>query len=59
MPGTNTAFLVAAYAIFWVALVVYIGWIALRLRGVRTDVEAVRELIEERDRASAAGTKAT
>lgn len=50
MQGTNTAFLVAAYAIFWVALVVYIGWIALRLRGIRTDVEAVRELIDERDR---------
>ncbi len=52
MQGTNTAFLVAAYAIFWVALVVYIAWIALRLRGVRTDVEAVRELVEERDQAA-------
>lgn len=52
MQGTNTAFLVAAYAILWVALVVYIAWIALRLRGVRTDVEAVRELVEERDRAA-------
>jgi len=53
MSGTNVAFLVAAYAIFWIALIVYVGWIALRLRGVRTDVEAVRELLEERERAAA------
>lgn len=55
MSGTNTAFLVAAYAIFWVALVVYIGWIALRMRGIRTDVEAVRELVEEREHGAHAG----
>jgi len=45
-------FLVAAYAIFWIALLVYVGWIALRLRGVRTDLEAVREMVDERERAS-------
>jgi hypothetical protein len=55
MSGTNTAFLVAAYAIFWVALVVYIGWIALRMRGISTDVEAVRELVEEREHGARAG----
>lgn len=52
MSGTNTAFLVAAYAIFWVALVIYIGWIALRMRGIGADVEAVRELVDEHDRAA-------
>jgi hypothetical protein len=46
----EVGFLVAAYAIFWIALLVYVGWIALRLRGVRTDVEAVRELLDERER---------
>jgi hypothetical protein len=48
----EVGFLVAAYAIFWIALLVYVGWIALRLRGVRTDVEAVRELLDERERAT-------
>jgi hypothetical protein len=49
----NIGFLVAAYAIFWLALLAYIGWVALRLRGVRTDVETVRELLDERERAAA------
>ena len=48
----DVGFLVAAYAIFWLALLVYVGWIALRLRGVRTDVEAVRELLDERESAA-------
>ena len=52
----NVGFLVAAYAIFWIALLAYVGWIALRLRGVRTDVETVRELLDERERASAQQT---
>lgn len=47
----DVGFLVAAYAIFWIALLVYVGWIALRLRGVRTDLEAVRDLLDERERA--------
>ena len=49
----NVGFLVAAYAIFWIALLAYVGWIALRLRGVRTDVETVRELLDEREHESA------
>ncbi len=52
----DVGFLVAAYAIFWIALLLYVGWIALRLRGVRTDIEAVRDLIDERDRAAQTGT---
>jgi len=52
----NIGFLVAAYAIFWIALLAYVGWIALRLRGVRTEVETVRELLDRRERASAQPT---
>lgn len=43
-------YLVAAYVIVWVGLLAYLGWIALRLRGVRTELETVRELVEERER---------
>ena len=52
----DVGFLVAAYAIFWIALLVYVGWIALRLRGVRTDLEAVRDLLDERERAGDSAT---
>lgn len=45
--GSN--YLVAAYAIIWVALLVYLGWMALRLRGVRTEIETVRALVEARE----------
>lgn len=41
-------YLVAAYAIVWVALLLYLGWIALRMRGVQAELETVRELVEER-----------
>lgn len=49
MQGANVVYLVVAYAVVWVALLAYLGWIALRMRGVRTDLEAVRELVEERE----------
>ena len=55
----DVGFLVAAYAIIWIALLVYIGWIALRLRGVRTDLEAVRKLLDERERAGDSTTPRT
>jgi uncharacterized membrane protein len=44
--GTN--FLVITYAIVWLGLLAYLGWITLRMRGVRADVESARELLEER-----------
>jgi CcmD family protein len=44
----NTA-LVIAYAIIWLALLGYLGWIALRMRGVNEELETVRELVEERE----------
>lgn len=49
MQGANVVYLVVAYAVVWVALLAYVGWIALRMRGVQTDLEAVRELVEERE----------
>lgn len=52
MSGFGVPYLVAAYIIIWVALLCYLGWIALRMRGVRTDLQAVRELVEERERNS-------
>jgi CcmD family protein len=45
----NTA-LVIAYAVIWLALLGYLGWIALRMRGVNEELATVRELVEERER---------
>ena len=51
MSGFGVPYLVAAYVIIWVALLAYVGWLALRIRGVRTDLQTVRELVEERENA--------
>jgi CcmD family protein len=48
------SFLVIAYAVVWLALLGYLGWIALRMRGVRAELETVRELVEERERRNGA-----
>ena len=40
-------YLVAAYAIAWVGLFAYLTVIALRIRGVRTELAAVEELVRE------------
>ncbi|GEM_PF-744617 len=51
-------FLIASYAVLWVGLLVYIGWVALRMRGVQGEVETMRDLIAERERqAEARATK--
>lgn len=42
-------YLVLTYAVLWLGFMVYLGWITLRLRGVRTEVEAVRELVDGRE----------
>ncbi len=47
-------YLIAAYAIMWVGLLAYIGWIALRMRGVKGEVETLRDLLDERERAARA-----
>ena len=40
-------YLIAAYAIVWVGLFAYLGVIMLRIRGVRTELAAVSELVRE------------
>jgi len=45
-------YLIIAYIIMWAGLLVYLGWIALRMRGVRTELEAVRELVREREQSA-------
>ena len=37
----------------WAGVLAYLGWIALRMRGVRTELDAVRELVREREQAAA------
>ena len=40
-------YLVAAYAIVWAGLLAYLAVIALRIRGVRTELAAIEELVRE------------
>jgi len=44
----GVVYLVAAYAIAWVGLFAYLAVIALRIRGVRTELAAVEELVREK-----------
>jgi CcmD family protein len=46
MPA-GFSFLVLAYIIIWIGLLIYLGFIALRLRGVRTELAAIEELVRE------------
>jgi hypothetical protein len=41
------SFLVAAYIVVWAGLLIYLGFIVLRIRGVRTELAAVEELVRE------------
>ncbi len=40
-------YLVAAYAVVWVGLFAYLAFIVMRIRGVRTELVAVEELVRE------------
>jgi len=40
-------YLVAAYAVVWVGLFIYLAVVMLRIRGVRTELAAVEELVRE------------
>jgi hypothetical protein len=51
-------YLIIAYIVMWAGLLVYLGWIALRMRGVRTELEAVRELVREREQSASQGKEA-
>ncbi|HEY1391189.1 MAG TPA: hypothetical protein VGF38_21815 [Ktedonobacterales bacterium] len=48
-------YLVIAYIVMWAGLLIYLGWIALRMRGVRTELESVRELVREREQGASQG----
>jgi CcmD family protein len=43
----GVTYLVVAYAIAWVGLFVYLAVVSLRMRGVRTELAAVEELVRE------------
>lgn len=45
MQGIN--YLILAYAIVWAGLFVYLAFIMLRIRSVRTELVAVEELVRE------------
>ncbi|HLI05991.1 MAG TPA: hypothetical protein VKV40_05420 [Ktedonobacteraceae bacterium] len=51
MQGEGVSYLVAAYAVVWAALFIYLGFIVMRIRGVRTELAAVEELVHEHERA--------
>jgi len=42
-------YLVAAYAVAWVGLFIYLAVVMLRIRGVRTELAAVEELVHEQE----------
>lgn len=53
---SGSTYLVIAYIVMWAGVLAYLGWIALRMRGVRTELESVRELVREREQtANASG----
>ena len=41
-------YLVAAYAILWIGLFIFLAVLMLRIRGVRTELAAVEQLVRER-----------
>ena len=46
--NTGMIFLIAAYIVAWVGLFAYLATVAMRIRSVRTELAAVRELVHER-----------
>jgi CcmD family protein len=53
MHTPEATYLIIAYAIIWIGFFAYLGWLMLRLRGARTELETVRELVQERQRRDA------
>lgn len=47
------SYLVAAYIVVWVGLLLYVGFLALRMRGVRTELAAIEELVREQQQENA------
>ena len=45
----GVSYLVAAYAVVWLGLLANLAFITLRIRGVRTELAAVEELVREQN----------
>ena len=41
-------YVVVAFAVAWVALFVYLAFVTMRMRNVRTELAAVEELVHDR-----------
>jgi CcmD family protein len=57
MQGEGVTYLVAAYAVVWVALFIYLAFITMRIRALRTELAAVEELVHEQERKAQTETK--
>ncbi len=57
MHNPEATYLIIAYAVIWIGFFAYLGWLMLRLRGARTELETVRELVEEHQRRGASGDR--
>lgn len=44
---SGNIYLIAFYAIAWIGLFAYLAFVMLRIRGVRTELAAVEELVRE------------
>jgi CcmD family protein len=42
----NLSYLVAAYAVVWIGLALYLTWLGARLASLRRDIAALRDLVE-------------
>lgn len=47
-------YLIAAYAIVWIGLFAYLAVVMMRIRGIRTELAAVQELVREQQEKPAA-----
>jgi flagellar biosynthesis/type III secretory pathway M-ring protein FliF/YscJ len=44
----NFVYVVVAFAAAWVALLIYLAFVTMRIRNVRTELAAVEELVRDR-----------
>ena len=44
----NFVYVVVAFAVAWVALLIYLAFVTMRIRNVRTELAAVEELVRDR-----------
>ena len=44
----NFVYVVVAFAVAWVALLVYLAFVTMRIRNVRIELAAIEELVRDR-----------